>query len=460
MLLEPATRAVRSECDWVTAHEALSRLARERAAADAEEGRWLLAALRSAAHVHVGFGSFNQYVEHLFGYKPRSTQEKLRVAEALEELPQLARALDGGSLGWSAVRELTRVAVPDTEDEWLALAQGKTVRQLEELVGGKEPGDPPSSPNRPSARARVLRFEVTPETFALFREALRWLRRRGAENLDDDAVLLSMARHVLGHVREDGRASYQIALTVCAACGAGQQQAGGELVAVAADRVAMAHCDAQHLGHIPAHVANQNARPTEGSGETSTGGESTSAHVDAGAQSADARATDADAPVRGSPEDTPRRAKQTIPPALRRAVLARDRHCCRVPGCRNATFLDLHHIQLRSEGGRNKLGNLLTLCGAHHRAAHRGVLLIEGDSSAGVRFRHGDGTPYGDDVSPRALDVQAKAFSALRNLGFREGEVRAVLAEIRKEDSLRDSSIEHVMREALRRIRPRPAPRA
>ena len=43
--------------EWVQAHEALSRLARERAAADAEEGRWLLAALRSAAHVHLGFGS-------------------------------------------------------------------------------------------------------------------------------------------------------------------------------------------------------------------------------------------------------------------------------------------------------------------------------------------------------------------------------------------------------------------
>jgi hypothetical protein len=43
--------------EWVRAHEALSLLARERAAADAEEGRWFLAALRSAAHVHLGYGS-------------------------------------------------------------------------------------------------------------------------------------------------------------------------------------------------------------------------------------------------------------------------------------------------------------------------------------------------------------------------------------------------------------------
>ena len=128
MALTTNTRVEETEPDWVRAHAALSRLARERAAADAEEGRWLLAALRSAAHVHLGFGGFGEYIERLFGYKPRSTLEKLRVAEALEELTLLGRALDSGSLGWSAVRELTRVAVPDTEQEWLELAQGKTVR--------------------------------------------------------------------------------------------------------------------------------------------------------------------------------------------------------------------------------------------------------------------------------------------------------------------------------------------
>jgi hypothetical protein len=52
---------------WQVAHEALSRLARERAAADAEEGRWLLAAQRAAVHVHLGYGSFGEYVERMFG---------------------------------------------------------------------------------------------------------------------------------------------------------------------------------------------------------------------------------------------------------------------------------------------------------------------------------------------------------------------------------------------------------
>src|SRR5881394_726013 len=84
--------------DWRRAHEELSRLARCRARLDWEEGRSLLDALRSGAHLHLGFGSFVEYVERLLGYKRRSTDERLRVAEALENLPELGQALREGKV--------------------------------------------------------------------------------------------------------------------------------------------------------------------------------------------------------------------------------------------------------------------------------------------------------------------------------------------------------------------------
>jgi hypothetical protein len=135
-------------------------------------------------------------------------------------------------------------------------------------------------------------------------------------------------------------------------------------------------------------------------------------------------------------------------------VLVRDQHCCRVPGCKNAAFLDLHHIELRSEGGGNVICNILTICGAHHRAAHQGTLIIEQDATGGVHFYHADGTPYGQALEPQALDVQTKLFSGLRNMGFKESEVRAVLAELRRDDSLRGASTQDLLRHALRRIHP------
>jgi HNH endonuclease/RuvA, C-terminal domain len=483
-------------CEWMRAHEALSRLARQRAAADAEEGRWFLCALRSAAHVHLGHASFSQYIERIFGYSPRSTQEKLRVAEALEQLPRLARSLETGALSWCAARELTRVAVAATEQAWLDAAQGKTTREIEALVAGKNPGDEPQGKNSEQPRSRVLRFEVAPETFALFREALHRLRRAAGGSLDDDAALLSMARQVLGGPADDGRSSYQVSLTVCAACGSAWQQAGGELVPVSAEIVAMAECDAQHLGQLLPRAANENSSaplsaarskaqdPSDVHHHVGVGFATANSDARVGADvSRDARVgadvASASRAHSGATEDPagsvdsvrvdaipltrdvghsgqPRpRAKQTIPPAVRRAVLTRDQRRCRVPGCTHMTFVDVHHIVPRSEGGRNEATNLVTLCGAHHRAVHRGELSIEPSGEAGLRFRHADGTPYGQPVAPYAVDVQAKVFSALRNLGFREREVRAVLAELSSNEHC-ETTAAGLLREALRRIRPAP----
>jgi hypothetical protein len=375
----------------------------------------------------------------------------LRVAEALEGLPALARALEAGELSWSALRELTRVASGDTEQQWLQFSRGKTVRQLEEVVAGAKPGDGPDSPRAPGPRRHVLRFEVAPETFALFREASAHLRRQGDRAFDDDALLLTMARSVLGGPTDEGRASYQVSLSVCSECGPAEQHANGALVTVGPEIIAMATCDAQHIGKVTA-PANDN--PTASDAETESDTE-----------------PDADTDVPPSPtaESPPvrahagTRARQTIPPALRRAILHRDHHRCCVPGCKSSTFLDLHHIVPRSEGGSNDPSNLLDLCGAHHRAVHRGHLIIERGPS-GLRFLHADGRPYGEVSAPAPLDNQTKVASALRNLGFRDADVRTVLAELRQQESTRNAAsdgtprivtTEQLLREALVRLGPK-----
>jgi Holliday junction resolvasome RuvABC DNA-binding subunit len=138
-------------------------------------------------------------------------------------------------------------------------------------------------------------------------------------------------------------------------------------------------------------------------------------------------------------------------------VLRRDHQRCVVPGCRNALFLDLHHVEPRSEGGANEADNLLTLCGVHHRAAHRGELVVEGSASSGVRFRHADGTDYGHTPEPRVAELQTKAFAALRRLGFREGEIRRALADPRKRSDDREADVERIIRDALAKLT---APRA
>jgi hypothetical protein len=129
--------------NWQQVHQELSRLAKTRAHLDWEEGSWLVRALRTSVHVHLGFGSFAEYVERLFGYGPRWTDERLRVAEALEKLPEIDQALRDGAITWSTARELTRVAASDSGGQWLQAAKGRTARQVEEMVAGRRPGDGP-----------------------------------------------------------------------------------------------------------------------------------------------------------------------------------------------------------------------------------------------------------------------------------------------------------------------------
>jgi hypothetical protein len=145
------------------------------------------------------------------------------------------------------------------------------------------------------------------------------------------------------------------------------------------------------------------------------------------------------------------RATQDIPPAVRREVMRRDRGCCVVPGCRNTQFVDVHHVELRSEGGGHDPDTLAVLCAAHHRAAHAGKISIEGRVSTGLVFRHPDGRVYGERVCAAAVELWTKAFQALRNLGFRETESRRALNEIRNnaEKASVPSTIEQVVREAI-----------
>jgi hypothetical protein len=64
------------------------------------------------------------------------------------------------------------------------------------------------------------------------------------------------------------------------------------------------------------------------------------------------------------------RATRTIPPALRRAVAARDRTCVG-PGChRLPEQCDVHHIVFWENGGETSLSNTVLLCRHHHRLVH------------------------------------------------------------------------------------------
>ena len=80
--------------------------------------------------------------------------------------------------------------------------------------------------------------------------------------------------------------------------------------------------------------------------------------------------------------------------ALRRAVRERDRCRCRFPGCESRRT-DAHHIKYWANGGETTLGNLVSLCKAHHRITHDKNITITATAD-GFAFY----TPQGVPIPP------------------------------------------------------------
>ena len=64
---------------------------------------------------------------------------------------------------------------------------------------------------------------------------------------------------------------------------------------------------------------------------------------------------------------------------------------CEFPGCTQSRYLDAHHVIFHSTDGLTDLGNMMLLCGHHHRALHRGEysLATSGDQRFTFTDRHG-----------------------------------------------------------------------
>ncbi|MBK7536776.1 MAG: HNH endonuclease [Myxococcales bacterium] len=89
------------------------------------------------------------------------------------------------------------------------------------------------------------------------------------------------------------------------------------------------------------------------------------------------------------------RKTRTIPAALKRALLLRDR-TCRFPGCDHRLFLEGHHLQHWADGGETSLPNLALLCSLHHAYVHERGYRITQSATGALAFED----PQGRAVVP------------------------------------------------------------
>ncbi len=432
---------------WQTIDQTLLGLAARAGDLDAEIGRWLVAAAQEGVHRCFGFASFAEYVERRLGFDARTTRERLRVARALESLPEVRKVLASGERSWSAVREITRVATPENEAVWVARTERMTVRQIEHLVAGRKPGDDPTDAKDPLLMTRRVTFELEVEPYAEWREACEAVRRMIGPAASDKEVFRAMCEIALGR-RDEAKPGYQISLTVCARCDRTWRQSGPDAIEVPPSAGERAACDAEvigftcidegiaepHVGPVPEALAEPAPRvgpatealaePAPHVGPAIEALAEPAPHVGPAIESL-AEPEPHVGPVREAiaepaphvgpvPEALAELLRtqggrglvravsaycglelRALTKATRTRIALRDHHRCSVPGCRNFRFIDVHHLRAQSMGGKHDDDQLTSLCTQHHDAIHDGRLAVEGKPSTGLRFVDARGEIYG-----------------------------------------------------------------
>lgn len=319
-----------------------------------------------------------------------SARQSVRVARALEEMPTTRRALDDGDLSMSAVRLLVMAREADPA------AFERDEAQLVEA-------------------ARIHSMNDLQRVAAYWRQAVEREHLLDSDDKLRERRRLHASVSFLGMVRVDGDLDPEAGETLLTALRAvldAESRSGPQV-----DLRTPAQSRADALAEICRQWLDMADRPT-------VAGERPHVTVTVGSEalqstSSDASEFDHAGPVdpqtarrlacgasvmrvvmagRSEPLDVGRRTP-VVPPAIRRAVIVRDR-TCRFPGCdRPHAWCDAHHVVHWADGGPTALSNLLLMCRRHHRMVHQGGFRLELWEGLPI-FRRPDGSLLEDRAPP------------------------------------------------------------
>jgi hypothetical protein len=300
------------------------------------------------------------WLRHRCKLSSSAAAERTAMARHLAELPQTAAAYTRGDLGYEQARVITRAA-ESIGDETMRGAE----QILVEAAGRLDP-------RRLQIAADHLRHYLAPQRMQ--RDAKDVHERRALFI----SPLLDGVFRIDGHLDGEGGACLLAALEALLPARASDdrrtpaQRRTDALVELARQRLEAA-------GGRP-HVSLIVRSETLAGSQAAPGGELGRAGVIPG-ETALRIACDASLSVVTVDGDDRllgvERATRTIPPSLRRALVARD-HGCRFPSCdRPPEWTDGHHLQHWARGGKHKGHNLVLLCRRHHRLVHEGGWRLE-----------------------------------------------------------------------------------
>ena len=330
------------------------------------DGLWQGQGARDTAHwVCMRYG--------ISGWKARRW---IAAAHALEGLPALASALEGGRLGIDKVVELARFATAETERElitWARTVACFTVRRQADLHEGEEREE-----LRAAEEQRYLEWWYHDEgrRFSIQGEL------PGSDGAIVERALERLARRIPEMPGEQGEGSMPA-------------RRADALVALASARIG-ADPDPDRATVVV------HASPDLPRAEVEGGPVISRSTLERWACTSRVQPVleDAGAQVLGLGE-----AARVAPAWMLRQVRYRDRGC-RFPGCGTNAFTEAHHVRFWRHGGRTTLSNLALVCSFHHRLVHEHGWRIQRTPGGELEWRRPDGTPHHVGPPPRAPTLE------------------------------------------------------
>ena len=287
------------------------------------------------------------------GWDPATAREKVRVAHALGALPSIDEALRCARLSYAKVRALTRAATPDNETKLLQMALVATAAQLEQLCRGYRVVL--DREMEPKAEERLVRRRLLPGGMVKLEMVL--------QPDEADLVLRAIERAREVSAKEAGapRSGPQAGAPQTGTPQAGTPQANTPQAVPPGPEVEAVRVSAETLRRVACDC-----------GLVAVGHDGEALNIG-------------------------RRARG-IPPAIRRALMLRDRGCA-FPGCTHTAFLHAHHVEHWLHGGETRLENLVMLCTFHHHLVHEGGWTAEAEARPEADGSFVFTTPFGRRVA-------------------------------------------------------------
>ncbi len=387
----------------------------------------------------LGFLSCAHWLNVECGVGMNAAREKVRVAHALKNLPEISEAFRKGALSWSKVRAMTRVAAAHNEDYLLQIAHHGTAYHVERLVSTyrrcKRFEDTALAEKQYASREMTVRYDddgsvvlkgrFPPEVGAMIVKAVERAMDDAEEAAgdSDDSTARDVSAETPGNSESRPRPPIAARRADALAALAESYLQTGPRAKSTADRYqVVVHVSAETLqspvGGDAKYVSAETLRAAGGEDATGVSAETCASADDGMSELEDGHGVSAETSRRlacdaaivgildgadGEPLSIGRK-RRSVPPAMRRALKARDRGC-RFPGCTRTRFVDAHHVRHWADGGETRLDNLVELCRHHHRLVHEGGFGCERGKDGSLRFTNPQGETLANCATPLPPDT-------------------------------------------------------